>query len=172
MKIGSERFAYPDQHIEVDNRLSWFLGTLDDWFSDGAIYVHLVRNRERTASSHNKRWNFRNSIVKAFCSGILMTPPETLNRKMRLHVAEMYYDTVNANIKSFLKHQDRTMTIQLENIKKDFRRFWEMIGAEGDLEAALLEFDQQYNRTGTEIKSNLIYEIKLLGLRIWRRLTI
>ena len=27
--IGAERLAYPDQHIEVDNRLAWFTGRLE-----------------------------------------------------------------------------------------------------------------------------------------------
>lgn len=170
--IGEDRLNYSDQHIEIDNRLSWFLGGLDEAFGDEAVYVHLIRNREQTAASHKKRWNIRNSIVKAFCAGILMTIPETLNEAQRLQVAQMYYDTINANIRSFLKYKNQTLTVHLETIKEDFKRFWETIGAEGDLEAALREFDEQYNRSGTEIKSNLIYEMKLLGLRILRRFTI
>src|ERR1051326_4527845 len=39
----------PDQHIEVDNRLSWFLGTLEKQYGDNAYYVHLLRRREEVA---------------------------------------------------------------------------------------------------------------------------
>jgi hypothetical protein len=28
-RVGPERLAYPDRHIEVDHRLAWFLGRMD-----------------------------------------------------------------------------------------------------------------------------------------------
>ena len=36
------------------------------------------------------------------------------------------------------------MTINLETIKQDFEAFWAAIFAEGDLDAALSEFDKKY----------------------------
>jgi hypothetical protein len=35
----------------------------------------------------------------------------------------------------------------LENLEEDFQRFWQAIGAEGDLEAALAELKIRYNRS-------------------------
>ena len=40
---------FPDNHIEIDNRLSWFLGTLNENFGNDAIYVHLRRNKYEVA---------------------------------------------------------------------------------------------------------------------------
>ena len=45
---------YPDRHIEVDNRLSWFLGRLDERYPD-AYYVHLLRRREDVVQSFARR---------------------------------------------------------------------------------------------------------------------
>lgn len=171
-KIGPERLKYPEDHIEIDNRLSWFLGLLDEKYGNRACYVHLVREREKTVKSHNKRWNYHNSIIRAFCKGILMNRIEKLDRKARKRVAEIYYDTVNANIRSFLKDKDNAMTIRLETAKKDFAAFWEMIDAEGDFRKATQEFEKTHNRTGSEEKSSIRYEIKLFLLGIWRRLTL
>ena len=42
--IGTARFNYPENHIEVDNRLSWFFGTLDRLYGRNAYYVYLIRN--------------------------------------------------------------------------------------------------------------------------------
>jgi hypothetical protein len=50
--LGRERLAYPDRHIEVDNRLAWMLGRLEDAHGDRAFYVHLRRDEEATAESH------------------------------------------------------------------------------------------------------------------------
>ena len=49
--IAGERLAFPDNHIEADNRLSWVLGRLDAAYGDNAIYVHLRRDRTDTIRS-------------------------------------------------------------------------------------------------------------------------
>jgi hypothetical protein len=56
--IGNQRLAYPDNHIEADNRLAWFLGRLEAAYGDRAIYVHLRRDPLKTARSFEKRYNF------------------------------------------------------------------------------------------------------------------
>lgn len=48
--VLADRLRFPDQHIEADNRLTWFLGPLGERYPD-AIYVHLVRDREAVARS-------------------------------------------------------------------------------------------------------------------------
>lgn len=146
-KFGEERLNYSDNHIESDNRLSWFLGQLDEKFGDEPIFVHLLRDKEATVKSYNKRWIGFNSIVRAYCEAIHMRPSEVLQNSMKLQVTAAYYDTVNTNIRHFLKDKSKKMTMRLENIKEDFPKFWSLIGAEGDLEAALAEFDIKYNKT-------------------------
>ena len=70
--IGENRFRYPDDHIEADNRLSWFLGTLDKKYGKEAFYVHLKRDKTKVIDSFSQRWTNQGSILKAFSEGILM----------------------------------------------------------------------------------------------------
>ena len=62
-----------------------------------------------------------------------------------MDVCRHYVETVNANIELFLEDKSRTMKFDLETAERDFRRFWSMIGAVGDQDAALKEWDRRYN---------------------------
>ena len=139
-ETGSKRFDYADNHIEADNRLSWFLGRLDETFGDNAYYVHLSRDLDTTADSFSRRINF--GILKAYEQGILMHE----KHKLPAHeIATDYIETVESNIKHFLKDKSSTMDISLETIKADFFKFWNNINAQGDLAKALKELDINYN---------------------------
>ena len=137
-RIGPDRFAYPLNHIEADNRLSWLLGRLDAAYGDTASYVHLTRYHEATALSYLRRYNF--GIMRAYHAGILLGTKEE-----PLRVCRDYVETVNANIAVFLRDKSRVMTVRLEHGKRDFGRFWEWVGADGDLELALAEWDTRHN---------------------------
>ena len=60
-------------------------------------------------------------------------------------VALDYCHTVNSNIGLFLRDKTKTMVINLEDIHQDFPAFWKLVGAEGELDAALAEFNNCYN---------------------------
>lgn len=138
-RIGAARLDYPDRHIEVDNRLSWLLGRLDAAFGDRAFYVHLTRDDHLTARSFDKRWSGRYSIIRAYGEGVL-------RRKDRSEdICLDYVHTVNANIALFLKDKTRAMSMRLEDARTGFETFWRTIGADGDLEGALREFDVKHN---------------------------
>lgn len=139
--VGKGRLSYKDSHIESDNRLSWFLGRLEKEYGDKAFYVHLKRDRLGTAQSFAKRLS-PGLIINAYSNGIYTRLPD--NRDP-LEISLDYYDTVNANIEAFLQNKTDKMTVSLENIKEDFETFWNRIGAEGDLAAALNEWDLAYN---------------------------
>ena len=138
--IGSERLNYHINHIEADNRLSWLLGRLDQEYGDNAFYIHLSRDRNKTAESFARREEF--GIMSAYRNGILL---ELQGEPGAHDIALDYLDTVEANIKHFLKDKNNTMEVRLETVKVDFTGFWQRIGAEGDLEAALQEWDINYN---------------------------
>jgi hypothetical protein len=166
-EYGPARFAYPDQHIEVDNRLSWFLGMLGDRFPD-ARFVHLVRDRDATARSFAARWAVhppppaprdaerravwqqgvehpRASLVASFGNGLIMRR-EAWPEEERLEVAGFLVDTVNANIRMFLRGRDH-LIVRLESVHSDFTTFWDWVGASGDRQQALLEWDRVNNAT-------------------------
>jgi len=152
------RLEYRDEHIEVDNRLSWFLGGLYEKYGDTAFYVHLIRERESCVKSFNQRWNNHSSIIRAFASGILKQNISKLTAENKLEIANLYYDTVNMNIEFFLREKDQKMTIYLENINEDFLDFWKRIDAKGDLQSALSIFDKPLN-LGPPKKKSIITRI-------------
>jgi hypothetical protein len=142
--IGEDHFNYPENHIEADNRLSWFLGTLDRKFGDRAMYVHLTRDRETVAKSYLKRYEYERGIIKAYHQGILRGNITGLEP---LEICLDYCDTVNDNIRHFLKDKTNTMEIHLERILEQFPIFWERVAATGDLNAALLEWSEPRNQS-------------------------
>lgn len=137
--IGPPRIDYPDNHIESDNRLSWLLGRLDERYGRDAFYVHLTRDRRAVAESYNRRWDFRESIMRAYTAGILIRPDGGTAECLD------YCDTVNANIRLFLSNKPRRMNFQMEKASRDFPEFWRRIGAQGDLPAAMAEWKVRYN---------------------------
>jgi hypothetical protein len=144
-------WSYPDNHIEVDNRLSWFLGPLDDEYPDGVRYLHLQRRREDVVESFVRSGAFDGSILRAYAFGILQRRFEgDWLRKAAGH----YVDTVDANIRRFLwarlqKVLDSGKPLLIERADSWFPWFWNEIGAVGDLEAAIGEFGTRYNRGRT-----------------------
>jgi hypothetical protein len=143
-ELGGDRLDYPDNHIEIDNRLSWLAGRLGKRYPR-AIYVHLTRDREATARSI-LAWPAppSRSILRAYAGGILF------GNQTNMRTALDYVDTVNANIDLFGKHMSwyegkSLLKVRLENAKADFENFWYEIRAEGDLDAALAEWDIKYN---------------------------
>ncbi|MCU7905788.1 MAG: hypothetical protein KZQ76_07990 [Candidatus Thiodiazotropha sp. (ex Epidulcina cf. delphinae)] len=136
---GEQRLAYPADHIEADNRLSWILGRLDRRFGDNALYVHLSRARKKSADSLVKRSDF--GIMKAYREGVLLGGRQPHAEE----IAFDYLDTVESNITLFLKDKTQRMDFRLERATSDFTDFWRQIGAEGDLEKALAEWQIRYN---------------------------
>jgi hypothetical protein len=138
--IGEQRLDYPPNHIEADNRLSWYLGRLEQKYGDGAFYLHLKRDREEVAMSYAKRREF--GIMKAYREGILLGGRE---QQTDLDLALDYVDTVEANIAHFLKDKSMTMELNLASAQADFSQFWQRIDAQGDLHRALAEWQVKYN---------------------------
>lgn len=162
--FGDQRFDFADQHIEADNRLSWHLGQLNEKYGDEPFYIHLKRNREAVAKSFKRRYFLPGSMIDAYTEGIHKMPPEKLTQEERNQACFDYVDTVNSNIDLFLKDKSKKLEINLESIKKDFEAFWSFIGAEGDLNAALAEFDKKHN-SSSKRTLNLPYRLKLLFKR-------
>ncbi len=162
--IGDGRVAYPLNHIEADNRLCWFLGRLDVKYGQKAAYVHLTRSRDAVAKSFSKR--FDRGIMKAYAQGLLTRLPTDFDR---LQVAEDYCRTIDENIKLFLRDKHQVIHFRLENANEDFRTFWNEIGAEGDLHAALKEFDTAHNATPI-VRHSLLKRGVMKINRIWKKL--
>jgi len=144
--LGPTRFDYPDHHVEVDNRLSWFLGELDRRFDDDeTFYFHLTRSSDEVIQSFARRWNsgFRSSIGRAFGYGIVISGQERPAEEVE-SVLRFYVDTVTSNIDAFL-HGRNGMNVELENIEEQFDEFANRIGATGDFRDAHRELAIRHN---------------------------
>jgi hypothetical protein len=146
-EIGAQRLDYPDHHIEADNRLAWFLGRLDEAYGDNAFFVHLTRPRNKVAESYARRADF--GLMHAYKNGILGYPKQT--NYDAIDIAFDACDTIDANIRLFLRDKSHTMPFALENAAIDFGQFWSWIGAEGDHQAALAEWRVKTN-TSAELE--------------------
>ncbi len=136
---GVQRLAYPENHIEADNRLCWILGRLDQQYGNDAFYVHLTRDRSASANSFVRRTGF--GIMKAYREGILLGGEQQTDQA----IAYDYLDTIESNISLFLRDKSNRMDFRLETAETDFAHFWQRIGAAGDLEKALTEWQTRYN---------------------------
>ena len=80
--------------------------------------------------------------MKAYKEGVLLFGEEYQSAS---EIALDYIDTIESNIELFLKDKKHKMDFKLECAKNDFETFWGRIGAEGDLNAAIKEWDTIYN---------------------------
>ena len=139
--LGADRFRYPANHIEADNRLSWLLGRLDKVYGNEAFYVHLQRDKSAVAQSFMRRYGF--GIIKAYRgSGIIMGLDESSDP---FRVCEDYCDTIESNITLFLRDKTQKMNFQLECWKQLFPVFCEKINARGDVSTCMSEFEIRHN---------------------------
>ena len=143
--LGPARLAYPDNHIESDNRLCWILGRLDEAYGDHAFYVHLQRDRQAVAQSYARRSHF--GIMQAYREGILLGGQAG---QSDLELALDYIATIESNIRLFLKDKTQVMSFELEHAQRDFRDFWQRIRAQGNLDKALTEWQIQHNASHTD----------------------
>ena len=156
----SARLDYPDQHIEVDNRLVWFLGGLGRHFDDTeTFYVHLTRDPQQVARSYLERWHINVSIVRHFYHGVLMrkekpTPAEALD------ACHEFVTAVDDNISEFLSVRQNWCEVRLEHFAEDFLRFMTQAGLSGDREAMVSVLQQRQNTSKRREKP-------FKGLRGW-----
>ena len=107
--VVKNRCAYADNHIEVDNRLVWFLGRIDSIYGDDAFYVHLKRNIDDTSQSllrksyppRKKNGSIALSkgqaIMWVYRNGLIWKGDDT----KPIDVCRHYCETVNTNIELF-----------------------------------------------------------------------
>jgi len=126
---------YPDDHIEVDNRLSWFVGSLAVRFPE-ARWIWLRRDPAAAAASYaRRRHSTAIKAINAICQGHL---------KGRAELAQKLIRTMEENIAEFLRFRPHDVC-RIERAKKDFPPIWRSLGCTGDLAAAVAEFDHRYN---------------------------
>lgn len=149
---------YPDQHIEIDNRLAYFLGDLYYRYAvfkdQDTVFATLIRDRMEVITSYAKRYRLHGGgIMKGHQWYVLKAPVLRKAMEMRrLGVAQHFVDATLKNIGAFnllVAATQPDIPLPLVNIsgdiEKDFRHFWKDVKAEGDFDAALAEFGTKHN---------------------------
>lgn len=147
-----DKLNYPDNHIEIDNRLIWFVDLLDDKYGEEAKYVYLFRDLNKIAHSYEERWHLNVSIVRAYGHGILMK--DKISSRERIDVCKDYAATVDRKIRNFMSKKPNSLIIDSENLAKDFDKLYEFIGAKGNLGACkeILNSPHNLNKTNWAVK--------------------
>lgn len=138
--IFRHRVNYPEDHIEIDSRLAFNLGRLEERYGQSAFYAHLTRNKNEVARSYLRKLEEKGQ-------GTCRAWYEIIGRPAPRDVWITPYDMVDAmeaNIKAFLRDK-RHMNIRIEEAAIRFPAFLDAIGAEGNCGAALAEFDTHHN---------------------------
>ena len=144
---GAARLSYAEGHIEVDNRLSWLLGRLEEAYGDSAVYVHLTGSADAVAESYHQRRHLHRGILRAYAQGVLQPP------WYGSQLADDLVVTVNTNIAAFLRNKTKVHRIDIDSPHEAFKHFWRALGAEGSLEGALAEFKVRYNASMTPVET-------------------
>lgn len=163
-ELGMRRVQFPAQHIEADHYLSWFLGKLDREYGDSAKYAHLIRDSEAVAASFSERRHWIGSLPTAYQLGIMKNSPKPFSDICRDQV-----ETVNTNIQHFLKDKSHTMEFRLEHAQDHWPKFWSWIGAEGNYQASLAEWNVRHNATKPLINRKAEHVAQRV-MRAWRAL--
>lgn len=138
--LAQDRVQLKDGHIEIDTRFAWFLGRLGEADTGDCHYVFLTRDAEAIAQSYNRRWVNPKSIIRGYCEGILQRNKPVSD----IDLARDMVATVEANIRVFLEDRPHSI-INMESWQKDLPAFFQTIGADVDLQAALVEFGKRHN---------------------------
>jgi hypothetical protein len=144
-----DRLRYPEHHIEVDNRLSFFLGSLARLY-DGpnTLWVHLRRDPEAVAQSLLRTsWGTRQGVMSAWAGRIVRWPA---GRVDRTGLASLAVEATEANIAEFLRDRN-PVRIQIEEPRFGFAELWDRAGFTGDWEAARAEVQRKWTDGGVAL---------------------
>ncbi|MCK7598007.1 hypothetical protein M0G74_12055 [Microbulbifer sp. CAU 1566] len=157
------RLQYPDNHIESDNRLVWFLGTLDRIYDDkDTFYVHLTRDHDKIARSYRDRWQGAICIARHFYHGTLMCRRKP-DMAQALQACRLMVDTVADNVTFFLSRRQNWVEVRMEHLEEDFFKFMDAAGLKGDRDKILgaLRTVKSGNKYARKKKS-LLYKFRSL----------
>lgn len=157
------RLEYPNNHIESDNRLVWFLGTLDRLYDDeDTFYVHLTRDREKVAYSYRDRWQGAICVARHFYHGILMNRAKP-DMARALEACRLLVDTVEDNVAFFLSRRQNWVTVRMESLEEDFFKFMDAAGLQGDRDKIMtaLRTVKSGNKYARK-KGSVLYKLRAL----------
>jgi len=133
--------GYPDNHIESDGHLIWTVPRLVAKYPDAKFAV-LRRDRKDLIDSLARRY-YMQGILRLFHAD-----KRHKEKQAREEAAAWLVDCMYAYAERFLAAQFKCdfRIFNLEKMKTgDWVRFWDWIGAEGDFDKSLKEWDIKHN---------------------------
>lgn len=134
--------AFPDDHVEVNPGLTWLVPSLAraTWAEDR--FVWLVRDRAAVIRSWIRRGKGAGPIrwYRLFAGS-----KENVSDEKFAEICEACYDWMTDLISEFVMTREHAKVVAMEEAVDWFPGFWEWIGAEGDLDAAVAEWSIRYN---------------------------
>lgn len=145
--LGDERINFPENHIECDNRLTWFLPRLTKKYGANSILIKVVRDKTAIAKSYNKRWS-RIKIMKAYSQGILMRGLAENN----LDVCVDYVNNVYEQIDYFSKDWKHVITLDLNSPDEGLNELFKLLNVDGS-KAVEYFHNNQLNKNESSFKA-------------------
>lgn len=130
--LSDDRVDYPSNHIECDNRLSWFLPRLSKKYAASGVLVSVLRDKNLIAKSYDQRWENIN-IMKAYSQGILRRDLSDNNFSVCVDYVCNIYEQINY----FSKDWENFVEIDLKCPEKGVEKLLKIMGKESDFEKVI-----------------------------------
>lgn len=133
---------FPDHHIEVDPHLSWMLARLLQKYP-GDVYVHLWRPEDEVVASWKSRGIQPHRGAAPLIDVIYQTRSALLTADEYDLALRELYRSVWARCEHMIARKKRGMSVNILEAGESWGAFCEMLGAEGDMDAALVQLGRR-----------------------------
>ena len=162
-RLAQERFPYPSHHVEVDNRLTWMLGTLVKEHSpEETLIVIIKRDQGAVARSYLQRFLVPDGIVASYSDGIIRHGGRTLDVAQD-YVAAVYDQLDLLHTSGFevaeFEHVDMGQAVQF---------IFERLGDPGSVDAALEILNSPVNSSRNSVVLDLARHARLNSIAFAR----
>lgn len=142
-----DRLFYPDRHIEIDNRLTWFASLLREIYEvNETVFVHMRRDPYEVAMSYAVRYR-PGGLMHAFMHGIIQTTPGRGDYEERLHTALLMVNAIQAQCDLFLQTVPLAVTIDLHAPDSGLKILCEYTGLQSHEEDFVKAMGHVHNAT-------------------------
>ena len=159
-----DRVIYPDNHVEADNRLLFFMPQLTERYGETELLVIIERNRAEIANSYRKRW-WKFNLPKIFAQGILMRDVKENDDKLVDDMVDWAYEQIHY----FSKDWKNVITIKFDEIPKNLDQIFDFLKLSQNECLQVKEFFEQKIENKNENGISRIVHVLLFNLRntIW-----
>lgn len=140
----ANRLKIPDNHIEVDPHLFYYLASIIQKYPD-ALFIHLTRDVDKVTRSQIRRPSTRTRGIGPLVSVCLQQNYWKMNDSHRREAIKFLVSSTIDNIRAILKTADNVAEVCIDDLHEWFPSFWKSIDAEGDLERAVAECKIKHN---------------------------